>query len=110
MHTYYVYLTTNPRRSVLYTGVTNYLVRRIEEHQEAALKARKSFSGRYNCFCLVYWEDFQYVDEAIAREKEIKGWRRKKKEALIATLNPTWRFLNDEVGCSPMIQATASTE
>lgn len=62
--------------------------RRIEEHRKNVLEAKKSFTGTYNCFYLVYWEHFHYVDQAIAREKEIKGWRRTKKETLIDRSNP----------------------
>ncbi|MEM9416847.1 MAG: GIY-YIG nuclease family protein [Bacteroidota bacterium] len=99
-HSYFVYILTNASRKVLYTGITNHLGRRIEEHRKDALGTKKSFAGTYNCFYLVYWEYFQYVDQAIAREKEIKGWRRAKKDALIEDFNPQWKFLNDEVGYS----------
>ena len=99
-HSYFVYILTNAARKVLYTGVTNNLCRRLEEHKTDSKGAKKSFAGTYNCFYLVYWEHFQYIDQAIAREKEIKGWRRAKKEALIGVFNPQWKFLNDEVGCS----------
>ena len=99
MHDYFIYITTNAYKTVLYTGVTNDLVRRLEEHREAALTNQSSFVGRYKCYWLLHWENFQYIDVAIAREKEIKAWRRAKKEALIASMNPEWKFLNEEVGC-----------
>jgi putative endonuclease len=85
-----------PNKSVLYTGVTNDLTRRLCEHKEN--KGNKStFAGKYYCYNLIYYEHFTHIDHAIEREKEIKKWRREKKESLIATLNPEWRFLNDEV-------------
>ncbi|XWN35168.1 MAG: GIY-YIG nuclease family protein [Roseivirga sp.] len=97
-HNYFVYITTNFESTVLYIGVTNNLIRRLEEHQADSLRPRSTFAGKYKCSKLLYWERFQYVREAVAREKEIKGWLRKKKEVLIATLNPGWKFLNDEIG------------
>ncbi|MDB4903260.1 MAG: nuclease family protein [Mucilaginibacter sp.] len=85
-----------PNKSVLYIGVTNDLTRRLCEHKEN--KGNKStFAGKYYCYNLIYYEHFTHIDHAIEREKEIKKWRREKKESLIATLNPEWRFLNDEV-------------
>jgi putative endonuclease len=57
----------------------------------------KTFAGRYYCFNLIYYEDFQYIKDAITREKEIKGWTRKKKTELIKTMNPNWTFLNVSV-------------
>ena len=90
---YYVYITTNPSRKVLYTGVTNDLEQRIIEHYLNRGNP-KTFAGRYYCYCLVYWEDFQWIQDAIAREKEIKGWVRKKKLEMIAKTNPKLNFLN----------------
>ncbi|GAB2795918.1 GIY-YIG nuclease family protein [Rhabdobacter roseus] len=95
-HAYYVYITTNPARTVLYTGMTNDLVRRLAEHYDARGKA-EHFAGKYFCYQLVYWEFHPYVNHAIEREKQIKGWRREKKEALIRDFNPKWRFLNEEI-------------
>ena len=98
MHSYFVYITTNKNKTVLYTGITNDLHRRLLEHEKSAIPLNsKSFAGRYNAYFLIFYERFKNVDNAIAREKEIKGWRREKKEALIKTLNPEWKFLNDEV-------------
>ncbi|GGG40115.1 GIY-YIG nuclease family protein [Hymenobacter glacieicola] len=85
----YVYLLTNPTRTVLYTGVTNDLERRLYEHSQGLGEAGR-FTGRYQCNLLVYFEMLPDAQQAIAREKEIKGWSRAKKEQLIATLNPTW--------------------
>jgi putative endonuclease len=95
-HNYYVYILTNFRKAVLYTGVTNNLSKRDYQHQEEAKTGGKSFTARYNCIHLVYYERFQYIDHAIAREKEIKGWTRKKKDLLISEFNPEWRFLDPD--------------
>jgi putative endonuclease len=95
-HNYFVYIITNPKKSVLYTGVTNDLANRLQEH--FANKGNKStFAGRYFCFNLLYFEQFDRVEHAIAREKEIKGWTREKKENLISKTNAEWRFLNRDV-------------
>jgi putative endonuclease len=78
---------------VLYIGVTNNLSRRVSEHNEIDL-ASKSFTKRYKCYNLVYFERFSNINLAIKREKEIKGWTRLKKEQLIAILNPSWEFID----------------
>jgi putative endonuclease len=96
-HHYFLYITTNVNKSVLYIGVTNDLPYRLHQHREEALHKRKSFAGRYNCYLLIYFEYFQDIEQAIAREKQLKGWRRSKKEALIESLNPQWQFLNEEI-------------
>ncbi len=97
-HNYYVYIVTNKNKTVLYTGVTNNLQRRLWEHEQNAIPFRhSSFAGKYNAYHLIYYEQFEYIQNAIAREKEIKGWRRSKKEDLIKTMNPEWRFLNEEI-------------
>jgi len=96
-HNYYVYILTNINRQVLYIGVTNDIARRIFEHEEDAKGDKKTFAGKYNCIYLLYYERYQFVNYAIAREKELKGWTREKKDALIRTMNPELRFLNDEV-------------
>ena len=89
----YVYLLTNPAHTVLYTGVTNDLDRRLYEHSQHLGNARK-FTGRYQCNLLVYFEVCADAIQAVAREKEIKGWSRARKEALIATINPGWKVIN----------------
>ncbi|RYY94722.1 MAG: GIY-YIG nuclease family protein [Chitinophagaceae bacterium] len=89
---YYVYIVTNVHKTVLYTGVTNNLQARLLEHYNAH---PGTFTGAYRAHYLLYYEADRYVLNAIAREKEIKGWTRRKKCALINTLNPEWRFLND---------------
>jgi len=94
-HNYYLYITTNKSKKVLYVGVTNDLDRRLYEHREDSLLLKKTFAGKYNVIFLLYYEHYQYVQHAIEREKEIKGWRGEKKEALINEFNPDWDFLND---------------
>ena len=96
-HNYFTYITTNKSRKVLYTGVTNDLQARLHFHKEDALSEKKTFAGKYNCYHLIYWERHQYIQHAIEREKEIKGWKRFKKVNLIDEFNPEWRFLNDDV-------------
>ena len=93
---YYVYIVTNKRKTVLYTGMTNDLEQRITEHYIDRLES-KTFAGKYNCHFLIFYETYRYVNDAIAREKEIKGWTRIKKANLITTFNPEWEFLNEEL-------------
>ena len=88
MHTYYVYILTNVKRNVMYFGVTSDLENRIADHSDGRGGA---FTRKYRLNTLVYVEEFQFVDEAIAREKEIKGWRRAKKDALVETQIPHGR-------------------
>jgi putative endonuclease len=95
-HLYYVYIVTNPDKNVLYIGVTNNLELRLAEHYFNK-GTPKTFAGNYYCYNLVYYEEFQYIRDAIAREKELKRWRRAKKEALIKTKNPNWDLLNKSV-------------
>ena len=87
MKSFFVYLITNKSRVVLYTGVTNDLIRRLSEHQQGEIGG---FTKRYKVNRLVYYETFEDPNDAISREKEIKGWRRNKKNALVETLNPKW--------------------
>jgi len=84
---YYVYLLTNWNNKVLYVGVTNNLERRIYEHKH---KMVDGFTKKYNINKLVYFEHTTDVKVAIAREKQIKGWRRKRKNELVDEFNPTW--------------------
>lgn len=86
----YVYLLTNKHNNVLYTGVTNNLIRRIYEHK---VKLVKGFTQRYNVDRLVYYEAYSNIVKGIQREKQIKGWTRKRKDTLINTLNPRWEDL-----------------
>jgi len=94
-HNYFIYILTNYNKSVLYTGVTNDLKRRLYEHKEDSNLS--SFTKRYKVYYLVYWERFNHVEHAIEREKQIKGWSRLKKDNLINVFNPDWKFLNDEI-------------
>lgn len=91
---YYVYLLTNKNNKVIYCGVTNNLVRRVYEHKN---KLIEGFTKKYNVNKLVYYEIFRNVEEAILREKEIKGWIRKKKDALVLRMNPGWEDLYDSI-------------
>ena len=93
---YFIYITTNINRTTLYLGVTNNFEQRIIEHYlNRGIKT--TFAGKYNCFFLDYFETFQYINQAIERETEIKKWNRNKKEELINSINPEWKFLNKEV-------------
>ena len=86
--TYYVYILTNKYRNVLYTGVTNDLLRRVYEHRNHLDKG--SFTDRYNITRLVYFEHTNDVRAALEREKQIKSWNRARKEQLVESQNPTW--------------------
>lgn len=90
MKHYYVYIMTNKSRT-LYTGVTNNLRRRVFEHKHHLIDG---FTKKYNITKLVYYEETNDITEAIAREKQIKGWLRKKKIALIESINAEWKDLS----------------
>ena len=92
MNEYYVYIMTN-KSGTLYTGVTNNIQRRVFEHRN---KLVEGFSKKYNITQLVYYEVTTDISAAIAREKQIKGWLRAKKIALIKSVNPNWRDLSEE--------------
>ena len=92
---YYVYILTNAHRTVLYVGVTNDLVRRVYEHRNHM--DRGSFTAQYNIENLVYFEVTSDVEAAIEREKQIKGWNRKRKNKLIESKNPEWKDLYPEL-------------
>lgn len=91
--TYYVYILTNKYNTVLYTGVTNDLERRMKEHRSPE---NRGFTAMYNVHKLVYYETFDDVVEAIAREKQIKSGSRQKKIDLIVAFNPWWKDLMPE--------------
>ena len=91
-----VYITTNPNRKVLYTGVTNNLLRRLVEHYLERGNP-KIFAGKNYCYNLLLYDVFPTMIEAIAAEKRIKGKSRKWKEELISKFNPEWRFFNNEI-------------
>jgi putative endonuclease len=93
MNQYYTYILTNKRKTVLYVGIANNLEIRLQQHRENALFLKTSFTGKYNCIYLLYYELYYNVRDAIAREKEIKGWTRQKKIDLIKTTNPQMVFL-----------------
>ncbi len=90
-----IYITTNRPNGVLYVGVTSELIIRIQQHKTKFYP--NSFSARYNLDQLVYFEHFPYIEEAIAREKQLKGGSRARKIALIESLNPRWRDLFDDL-------------
>ncbi len=90
MQNFYVYMLTNKTNKVLYTGVTNNLERRILEHRSGMVPG---FTRKCKVTKLVYYENCFDVKAAIAREKQIKGWLREKKNSLVATLNPEWNDL-----------------
>ena len=92
---YYVYMMTNSHKNLLYTGITNDLVRRVHEHKYHLDKG--SFTDKYNIEYLIYFESTSDVTAAIEREKQIKGWNRKRKEKLIASKNPSWDDLYQQI-------------
>jgi putative endonuclease len=92
IHVYYVYILTNIHHNVLYTGVTNDLERRCCEHKQ---KKIKGFTQKYNVDKLIYFERFDSIDSAIAREKQIKGFSKRKKLALINKVNNDWKELSN---------------
>ena len=87
IQSYYVYILSNTHNTVLYIGITNDLIRRCFEHKQ---KRIKGFTQKYNVDKLVFFETFDYVDLAIAREKQLKGYSRAKKDALINSKNSGW--------------------
>jgi putative endonuclease len=91
---YFVYILTNTRHTVLYTGATNDLIRRVYEHRE---KVIPGFTKKYNVDKLVYYEVTESIEAAIQREKQIKGGSRQKKLDLINGMNPQWRDLYEDL-------------
>ena len=94
-HSYYVYIITNKHRNTFYIGVSNNLGKRLVQHKNNIDNGAKTFAAQYKIYLLVYYEKFTWIQNAIAREKELKGWTRDKKLALIRGFNPTFEFLND---------------
>jgi putative endonuclease len=92
VHEYYVYILTNQSNTVLYVGVTNDIQGRTYDHKN---KVFKGFTATYNCNKLVYYEEFQWIHDAIAREKQLKAGSRQKKIDLIIADNPSWNDLSD---------------
>ena len=95
-HNYYVYILTNKNKTVLYTGVTNNLKERLYTHKNPEANS-KAFTAKYKVHFLIYFEYFKNIVTAIAREKQIKGYRREKKDKLIASINPNYLFLDNEI-------------
>jgi putative endonuclease len=93
-HDYWVYIMSNNTRSTLYIGVTNDLRVRVWQHRSG--EQAGAFSQRYHCVHLVYCEQYSDIEQAIDREKQLKGWRRSKKNALISSMNPRWDDLGRE--------------
>ena len=85
MDKFFIYVMSNNSNSTLYVGVTNDLERRVQEHRTPD---NRSFTTRYNCHKLVYYEEYSSIDEAIAREKQIKSWNRARKDKMINVMNP----------------------
>ena len=92
---YYVYILCNNTGTVVYTGVTNDLIRRVYEHKHNL--DPNSFTAKYAVHKLVYFEETSSRYEAISREKQIKSWSRKKKNQLVETMNPKWEELYDQL-------------
>ena len=92
---YYVYILTNKMGNVLYTGVTNDLIKRVYKHKNHLDKG--SFTARYNVEKLVYYEMTSDVESAIEREKQIKVWNRKRKNKLVESMNSNWNELYDSL-------------
>ena len=91
---YTVYILTNKYNTVLYIGVTGNLAARLDQHKN---KATPGFTARYNLNKLVYYETTEDPTSAITREKQLKGWSRKKKQELITSFNPKWKDLTDSI-------------
>ncbi|MEN8226201.1 MAG: GIY-YIG nuclease family protein [Bacteroidota bacterium] len=89
-----IYIMTNKNKTVLYIGMTSSLSDRVRKHYNGSYRG---FSKKYNCQYLIYYEMFEYVGDAIKREKQLKGWRREKKLTLIKSKNPDLIFLNDKL-------------
>ena len=90
-----VYIMSNFKRTVLYTGVTSNLQARVQEHKNCVFP--NSFTSKYKCFYLVYYEVFGSIEEAIDREKQIKGWKRFKKDALVLSMNRDLSDLYEDI-------------
>jgi putative endonuclease len=103
----YVYFMTNKYNNVLYVGVTSNLLLRVAEHKA---KINKGFTYKYNCNKLVYFEEFEVITDAIAREKQIKNWKREWKNDLICKDNPDWNDLAEIIGVSDEVVEEVSAE
>ena len=92
MAQYFVYIMSNTSKT-LYIGVTNNLIRRVVEHKKGTIKG---FTSKYNINKLVYYEEGDNINNAIYREKQLKGWLRRKKIALVESVNPDWHDLSED--------------
>lgn len=90
---FYVYIMAS-NSGTLYTGVTNNLIRRVEEHKQGKIEG---FTKKYKCNKLIYYEYYEFIYDALEREKQLKNWNRKKKEELIRSINPHWHNLYNEL-------------
>ena len=99
----YIYFITNTYNNVLYVGVTNDLIRRMAEHKA---KVNKGFTLKFNCNKLVYFEEFDKIIDAIAREKQIKNWKRSWKDELVNKENADWNDLSDSIGVTKEVIET----
>ena len=104
-HTYWTYIVAS-RTGTLYIGMTNNLYVRVAQHKRGEIDG---FSSKYHCNRLVYWESFDEVVKAINREKQLKGWRRSKKIALIESMNPRWEDLAEKWGAKMAFAGEAIT-
>jgi putative endonuclease len=95
-----IYIMTNKHNTTIYTGVTNNLFGRVDQHRKGEIKG---FTQKYNLHKLVYYEVFEYAESAILREKQIKSWKRKKKFDLISSSNPEWKDLFSELDGSELV-------
>ena len=93
-HSYHVYMLTSSSRRVLYTGVAKSVAARLVQHRAG----ESEFTAKYKAFRLVYYEQFEWIQNAIDREKQIKGWKRQRKEELVRTMNPRWDDLAPQFG------------
>ena len=100
MHKSYIYFVTTTNNKVLYTGVTESLIRRIAEHKEGS---GSQFTAKYRCHKLVYYECFSDIEQAIEREKRLKHFKREWKDNLVNQINPEWRDLYGELVLDPDI-------
>lgn len=89
-HEYFTYMVCSPNNAMIYVGVTNSIFRRTKEHRDGLIPGH---AQKYQCRKLVWYEEYQYIRDAIAREKEIKKWRREKKNELVEENNPDWKDL-----------------
>src|SRR5690349_786348 len=104
---YYVYIVTNKNNTVLYIGFTSFLEGRIHDHRERLIEG---FTKQYQVTKLIYYEDYPDPRSAINREKQLKGWRREKKIALIEKQNPRWNDLFEEITAGLDLSLLSSTK